>query len=94
MAYTDELEAMLEYEQALRDRIAARIAEEQGAPQSSPISEVHRSAADEAIAGWAATGEEEFDPHAFRPVGPLQELLAEHLAVVERIIEERDRRLS
>lgn len=94
MAYADQLDAMLEYEQELRDRIAARIAQEQGAAAGTPISEAHRHAADEAIAAWGETGEEEFDPHAFRPVGPLQELLAEHLATVERIMEERDRRLS
>lgn len=94
MAYTDELEAMLAYEQALRDRIAMRIAREQGVAEGTPLSEAHRMAADEAIAAWAESGEEEFDPHAFRPVGPLQELLAEHLAIVERIMDERDRRLS
>lgn len=94
MGYRDELDAMLAYEQELRDRIAARIAKEQGAPDGAPITEAHRLAADEAIAAWAETGEDEFDPHAFRPVGPLQELLAEHLATVERIMDERDRRLS
>lgn len=94
MAYTDELDRMLDYERALRGKIAARIAQEAGAAVGDTLTEAHFAAADEAISAWTETGEEEYDSQAFRPTGPLQDLLAEHLAVIERIMDERDRRLS
>jgi hypothetical protein len=94
MAYTDELEPLLRLEEELRRRIALRIAEESGAlPLPSP-SEDQLAAADEAIASWAEAGEDEQDLRAFRPIGPLQKLLADHQAIVERILDIRDRRLS
>ena len=94
MPYTDELEAMLDYERKLRHRIALRIAEEAGAPTSAVLSEGDVLAADEAISAWAAIGEDDHDLRAFRPIGPLQELLAEHHDLVDRIVDLRDRRLS
>lgn len=94
MPYTDPLEPMLRREDELRLMIARRLAEEAGAaPLPSPSAD-QLAAADEAIAAWAEQGEEEQDQRAFRPIGPLQELLAEHRAVVELILDERDRRLS
>jgi hypothetical protein len=93
MAYTDELPALIELEQALRRKIAVRIAEEAGAPAGVPSSE-QMSAADHAIADWAERGEDDQDLRAFRPIGPLTELLANHATVVERILDIRNRRLS
>lgn len=94
MAYTDPLEPMLQREEELRRLIALRLVEETGAaPPPSPSAD-HLAAADEAIAAWAEQGEEEQDQRAFRPIGPLQQLLAEHREVVERIFDERDRRLG
>ncbi|CAM5769592.1 hypothetical protein [Bosea minatitlanensis] len=92
--YSDELEAVLACEQALRRRIAERIAEEAGAPVRGGLSPEHVAAADAAIASWQSEGEEIQDLAAFRPMGPLQELLAEHRAILERIDDMRDRRLS
>jgi hypothetical protein len=93
MAYTDELPALMELEQELRRRIALRIAEEAGAPAGSPSPD-QMNAADDAIAHWAEQGEDDQDLRAFRPIGPLAELLANHATVGERILDIRDRRLS
>lgn len=92
--YSDELEAVLACEQELRRRIAERIAEESGAPVRGDLSPRHLAAADAAIEAWWSGGEEMQDLAAFRPIGPLQELLAEHSAILERIDDIRDRRLS
>lgn len=94
MAYTDPLEPMLQRADELRRQIALRLVEEAGATPPPTLSAEHLAAADEAIAAWAEQGEEEQDQRAFRAMGPLQELLAEHLEIVERIVEERDRRLG
>jgi hypothetical protein len=95
MAYTDELEAVLEAEQALRCRIALRIAQERGEPGADIPLEHQMHAADAAIEAWGDEGEEEdHDIRAFRPLTPLQTLLAEHRAICDRILDIRDRRLS
>lgn len=94
MPYTDPLEPMLRREEELRHQIARRLAEEAGAAPPPALSAEHLAAADAAIAEWAEQGEEEQDQRAFRPIGPLQALLAEHLEIVERIMDERDRRLG
>ncbi len=94
VAYTDELEPLIALEQELRRKIALRIAEESGAPLGPSPSEDQLAAADEAIASWAEEGEDEQDMRAFRPVGPLQALLADHRTIFERILDIRDRRLS
>ena len=94
MPYTDPLEPMLAREEELRRLIALRIAEEAGAPRPPSPSAEQLAAADDAIAAWAEQGEEEQDQRAFRPIGPLQELLAEHRDILERILDERDRRLG
>ncbi|RXT52409.1 hypothetical protein B6S44_16650 [Bosea sp. Tri-44] len=94
MPYTDPLEPMLQRADELRRQIALRIVEEAGAtPPPSPSAD-HLAAADEAIAAWDEQGEEEQDQRAFRDIGPLQELLAEHRDMIERIGELQDRRLS
>lgn len=94
MAYTDELGAVIACEQRLRRQIAIRLAEEAGAPSPSDPPEEALAAADAAIEAWRAEGEEQQDLAAFRPIGPLQELLAEHRNVIERIQDMRDRRLG
>lgn len=94
MAYADELDAVIAAEQGLRRRIAERIALEQGASGEGPLSPQHLAAADAAIENWAEAGEEELDPQAFRPLTPLQDILAEHRAVCDRILDIRDRRLG
>jgi hypothetical protein len=94
MTYTDPLEAMLERAEELRRQIAMRLVEEAGAPPPPLLSPDQLAAADEAIAAWDEQGEEEQDQRAFRAMGPLQELLAEHQEIVERILDERDRRLG
>jgi hypothetical protein len=94
MPYTDPLEPLLQREEALRHEIARRLVEEAGAPPPPALSADHLAAADEAIANWEEQGEEEQDQRAFRAMGPLQQLLAEHREVMERIVDERDRRLS
>jgi hypothetical protein len=94
VAYTDELEPLIALEQELRQSIALRIALENGAPPRPSPTEDELAAADEAIAAWAEAGEDELDPRAFRPAGPLQALLADHQAIFERILDIRDRRLS
>lgn len=94
MPYTDPLEPMLQREEELRHQIARRLVEEAGAPSPPALSAEQLAAADEAIAAWAEQGEEEQDQRAFRPIGPLQQLLAEHLEIVERILDEWDRRLG
>lgn len=94
MAYTDELEFVLEAEHALRLRIAQRIAEEGGGSGVAVPLEQHLQAADAAIEGWDEEDEDEHDARAFRPLTPLQQLLAEHRAICDRIADIRDRRLS
>lgn len=94
MPYTDPLEPMLDRAEELRQEIASRLVEEAGAPRPPTLSAEHLAAADEAIAAWAEQGEEEQDQRAFRPIGPLQQLLAEHQEMIERIVEMQDRRLS
>ncbi len=94
MPYTDPLEPMLERAEALRHQIARRLVEESGAPPPPSLSADQLAAADEAIAAWTEQGEEEQDQRAFRPIGPLQELLAEHREMIDRIVELQDRRLS
>ena len=94
MAYTDELDPVLEAEQALRHGIAWRIAAERGEPDTGTLLEHQLRAADEAIEAWAVEADDEHDAHAFRPLTPLQALLAEHRAICDRILDIRDRRLS
>lgn len=94
MRYTDELDALRAARDALRRRIAERLALEAGAPADGVSPEAWLTAADEAIETWESEGEEAQDSRAFRPIGPLQELLADHAALVERIAETLDRRLS
>ncbi len=94
MAYTDELEAVLEAEQALRRRIALSLAQERGEAAGAALLEHQMQAADAAIEYWLDEAEDAHDAHAFRPLTPLQSLLAEHRAVCERILDIRDRRLS
>ncbi|MGO4173730.1 hypothetical protein [Bosea sp. TAF32] len=94
MAYTDELDAVIACEQRLRRQIAIRLGEETGIASDLNLTEEALAAADAAIAAWCAQGEEQQDLAAFRPIGPLQELLAEHRGIVERIEDMRDRRLG
>ncbi|HEY5796018.1 MAG TPA: hypothetical protein VIU82_13460 [Bosea sp. (in: a-proteobacteria)] len=94
MAYRDELELVLEAEQALRRRIALRIAQERGEPVAETLRQHQIQAADEAIEAWVEDAEEAHDARAFRPLTPLQELLAEHRAICDRILDIQDRRLS
>lgn len=94
MPYTDPLEPLLQREEQLRHEIARRLVEDAGAPPPPTLSAEHLAAADAAIADWEEQGEEEWDQRAFRPIGPLQRLLAEHREIVERIVDERDRRLG
>ena len=92
--YTDALEPLLAAEQDMRLKIAMRIALEQGAVFDGSPSQAHLSAADEAIAAWSSDDEDEHDMRAFRPVGPLQELLIDHRMITDRIADLLDRRLS
>ncbi len=94
MRYTDELDALRAARDALRRRIAERLALEAGAPADGASLEAWLTAADEAIETWESEGEEAQDSRAFRPIGPLQDLLADHASLVERIAETLDRRLS
>lgn len=94
MRYTDELDAVIAHAEALRRRIAERLAEEAGAPVESSPTQAQFAAADAAIEAWFSEGEEEQDLRAFREIGPLQQLLAEYIETVERIEDIRDRRLS
>ncbi|TQI77188.1 hypothetical protein FHT98_4996 [Bosea sp. AK1] len=94
MRYTDELDALRTARDALRLRIAERLALEAGAPVEGASLEAWLTAADEAIETWESEGEEAQDSRAFRPIGPLQDLLADHAALAERIAETLDRRLS
>lgn len=94
MPYTDPLAPMLQRADELRRQIALRLVEEAGARPPPLLSPDQLAAADEAIAAWDEQGEEEQDQRAFRAMGPLQELLAEHRDIVERIVDERDRRLG
>lgn len=93
MRYTDELDALRTARDTLRRRIAERLALEAGAPIEGAL-ETWLTAADEAIETWESEGEEAQDSRAFRPIGPLQDLLADHASLVERIAETLDRRLS
>ncbi|WP_306226506.1 hypothetical protein [Bosea beijingensis] len=93
MRYTDELDALRAARDALRHRIAERLALEAGASIEGAL-ETWLTASDEAIETWESEGEEAQDSRAFRPIGPLQDLLADHAALVERIAETLDRRLS
>jgi hypothetical protein len=94
MRYTDELDALRAARDDLRQRIAERLALEAGAMFGGASLEAWLTAADEAIESWENEGEEAQDARAFRPIGPLQDLLAEHAALVERIADTLDRRLS
>lgn len=94
MAYRDELELVLEAEQALRRRIALRIAQERGEAVTGTLREDQIQAADEAIEAWAEEAQEAHDASAFRPLTPLQQLLAEHREICDRIFDIQDRRLS
>ena len=94
MRYTDELDALRAARDELRRRIAERLALEAGAPFDGASLEAWLTAADAAIESWENEGEEAQDSRAFRPIGPLQGLLADHAALVERIAETLDRRLS
>ncbi|WP_377848489.1 hypothetical protein [Bosea sp. UC22_33] len=94
MRYTDELDALRAARDALRQRIAERLALEAGLSIAGASLEAWLAAADEAIEAWESDGEEAQDSRAFRPIGPLQDLLADHAALVERIAETLDRRLS
>lgn len=93
MRYTDELDALRAARDALRHLIAERLALEAGTPFEGAM-ESWLTAADEAIETWENEGEEAQDSRAFRPIGPLQDLLADHASLVERIAETLDRRLS
>lgn len=92
--YTDELEPLISREQDLRRQIALRIAEEAGRPVGAELTEAQLAAADEAIGAWGEEIEAQVDLRAFREVTPLQQLLADHSVVCERIFDIRDRRLS
>ncbi len=94
MRYSDELDALRAARDALRREIAERLALEAGAPVDGTSLEAWLTAADEAIEAWEHEGEEAQDSRAFRPIGPLQDLLANHAALVERIADTLDRRLS
>lgn len=93
MRYADELDALRAARDALRHRIAERLALEAGAPIEG-ARETWLTAAEEVIEAWENEGEEAQDSRAFRPIGPLQDLLADHAALVERIADALDRRLS
>lgn len=94
MAYRDELDAVIACERELRRQIAIRIAAEAGVSLESGLPEAILASADAAIDAWRTEGEEQQDLAAFRAIGPLQALLAEHRAVVERIDDMLDRRLG
>lgn len=94
MRYTDELDTLRVARDDLRRQIAERLALEAGMPCDGAFLETWLTAADEAIEAWENEGEEAQDSRAFRPIGPLQDLLAEHAALVERIADALDRRLS
>ncbi|MGO4667069.1 hypothetical protein [Bosea sp. 2RAB26] len=94
MSYVDELEPLIRLEQELRQTIALSLAEERGQPHGGAPTEEQLLVADEAIAAWAEEVDFEQDMRAFRPLTPLQTLLAEHLGICERIFDIRDRRLS
>jgi hypothetical protein len=93
-SYTDELDAVIAAEQRLRAEIALAMARDDGGADRACPSPRHLAAADAAIDAWAEEGEEALDQRAFRPLTPLQELLAEHRSLLERIADIQDRRLS
>lgn len=92
--YTDEGEALIAAASELRLQIARRIAEEAGHPPAGAPDRAQLEAADAAIAAWTNGGEEEQDPAAFRPIGPLQSLLGDYCGLIARIDDWRDRQLS
>lgn len=92
--YTDEIEPLIDRERELRRQIALRLAKEAGAEAGTEPPEEQLTAADEAIAAWSTETEAELDLRAFRELTPLQELLADHYGICERIMDLRDRRLS
>jgi len=94
MPYTDPLEPLLDHLQMLRRAVALRLVAEAGAPPPPSVEAEHLAAADDAIARWLEHGAEEQDLRAFRPVGPLQHLLADYEDLLARIDEMRDRRLG
>lgn len=94
MRYTDELDTLRVARDDLRRQIAERLALEAGMPCDGASLETWLTAADEAIEAWENEGEEAQDSRAFRPIGPLQDLLADHAGLVERIADALDRRLS
>ncbi len=94
MRYTDELDGLRAARDDLRRRIAERLALEASAAVDGASLEAWLMAADEAVEAWENEGEETQDSRAFRPIGPLQDLLADHAALVERIADTLDRRLS
>ncbi|CAH1651760.1 conserved hypothetical protein [Hyphomicrobiales bacterium] len=94
MAYRDEIDAVIACERELRRQIATRIAVEAGVSLENGLPEAILAAADAAIDAWRTEGEEQQDLAAFRAIGPLQALLAEHRAVAERIDDMLDRRLG
>ncbi|WP_454656819.1 hypothetical protein [Bosea beijingensis] len=94
MRHTDELDALRAARDTLRQRIAERLALEAGTPIEGALPESWLTAADEAIETWESEGEEAQDSRAFRPIGPLQDMLTDHAALVERIADTLDRRLS
>lgn len=91
--YTDELDAVIAHEEALRLRIAERLAEEAGLPFSTHV-EQFTAVASDAIETWRQQGEEEADLRAFRELGPLQQLLTDHRQTLDRIADMLDRRLA
>lgn len=92
--YSDETETLTGLAGALRLEIARRIALEAGAPVEAEPTEAQIAAADTAIADWECGGEEVHDPAAFRPLGPLQQLLSHHNRIVARLADLLDRRIS
>lgn len=92
--YSDELGTLLELEQTLRGKIALLVAAADHPAGSSAPPGAAMAMADEAIAAWCDGGEEDQDMRAFRPLSPLQQALADHRMVIDRIVDLRDRRLS
>ncbi len=92
--YTDELEPLLEREVQLRRLIALRLAQEAGLPSSNEPDEAQMESASEAIRAWSEEREDAQDERAFRPIGPLEQLLIDHRQVADRIADIWDQRLS
>lgn len=87
--YTDPLDPMLSRERDLLMEIGTAVARERG----QRLEDLEGAARD-AIAAWAATGEEEADLRALRPLSDLQKLLIEHDQLQALIAEELERRLG